>query len=441
MDYNLTTGQLQEQVQMLSPKMIQSLHVLQMPSTELYEYLMKEIEGNPVINFDSIDIAERKRRSVQPYEKDAVSQDEDETERLSGSSPPPDVSLKLQLSMLRPSAEIEQIGYMLIDMLDENGYLSRRDVDRLIKSANVPEDKLDAALELLQSIEPAGVGAFDPRDCILLQLERKGLIGSDAWMVAKDYLQQLGKNKLPEIAKKSGIPLHRVANAQQLIRTLNPRPLLQDGGGVQSEYITPDIRILKTHNGFVVELNQLSADNISIDQTYSRILKETDNENVKSFLAENMKKAQWLRDSIRQRCETLMDCTSQLLNAQRGFFEYGPEALLPYSRREMAEQLGRSESTISRALKDKYIECDWGMFTADYFFPKQTVTKSPLMTQVTLESAIQDIISSEDSQNPMSDEIIVERLKKMGIDVSRRTVAKYRDKLGIPASSRRKTFA
>ena len=153
-----------------------------------------------------------------------------------------------------------------------------------------------------------------------------------------------------------------------------------------------------------------------------------------------MKKAQWLRESIRQRCDTLMACATELLKQQRSFFEEGPDWLRPYSRREMAEALGRSESTVSRALKGKYVECEWGMFPADYFFPKPSIDTHPLITKNTIESSIQMIIGNEDRSAPMSDEAIVEKLGSMGIEVSRRTVAKYRDELGIPASFRRKTF-
>ena len=208
-----------------------------------------------------------------------------------------------------------------------------------------------------------------------------------------------------------------------------------------SEYISPDIRIFKKETSFAVELNQLSADSIIIDDTYSKIYKETDNDTVRAFLGDNMKKAHWLRDSIRQRCETLMACATQLLKCQKAFFEYGPEHLLPYSRKEMAEQLNRSESTISRALKDKYVECDWGMFPTDYFFPKTSVDAHPMMTKNTVENSIQMIILEENKQSPKSDEAIVEDLKAMGISVSRRTVAKYRDELGIPASSMRRVYS
>ena len=208
-----------------------------------------------------------------------------------------------------------------------------------------------------------------------------------------------------------------------------------------SEYIAPDIRIFKKEKSFVVELNQLSAESIIIDDTYSKIYKETDNDTVRTFLGDNMRKAQWLRDSIRQRCETLMACATQLLKCQKAFFEYGPEYLLPYSRKEMAEQLGRSESTISRALKDKYIECEWGILPTDYLFPKPSVDAHPMMTKTTIENSIQMIILDEDRQSPKSDEAIVEDLKTMGISVSRRTVAKYRDELGIPASSRRRVYS
>jgi len=428
----------QEQVQLLSPRMLQSLRVLQMPSTELYDYLMKELEENPVITFDSIDYAEKCRRNSH-----FVSESNDEAalaDIIADDSSSPITNLRLQFAMLKPSPEIEHIGYALIYLLDENGYLYYEDVERLAQASNISLDSLKTALDLLHSLEPAGVGAFNPRECILLQLERKNLKDSDAWKIAQDHLELLGKNQLPQIAKKTGLPLHRVVNAQQLIRTLNPKPLMMEATHRSSAYIAPDIRIFKKEDAFAVELNQLRAESIIIDDTYSKIYKETDNETVRSFLGENMRKAQWLRDSIRQRCETLMACASELLKVQRAFFENGPDYLLPYSRKDMAEQVGRSESTISRALKDKYVECIWGTYPADYFFPKPSVEAHPTITKNSVENSIQTIILKEDRQSPLSDEEIVDSLKTQGITVSRRTVAKYRDELGIPASSRRRVY-
>ena len=251
----------------------------------------------------------------------------------------------------------------------------------------------------------------------------------------------MSENKLPQIAKKSGIPLHRVVNAQQLIRTLTPKPLMMEATQKDSGYVAPDIRIFRKETGFSVELNQLSADSIIIDDTYSKIYSETDNETVRTFLSDNMRKARWLRDSIRQRCETLMACATQLLRVQGSFFDWGPEFLVPYSRKEMAEQIGRSESTISRALKGKYVECDWGMFSTDYFFPKPSLESQPTVTKNAIGSGIQSIILAENSQSPLSDEEIMVGLKTLGISVSRRTVAKYRDELGIPSSSRRRVYS
>lgn len=438
MDNSFGVSQMQEQAQILSPRQIQSLRVLQMPSAELYDYLMKELEENPVITFDSIDYAEKCRRNSHYTSSD----DESALANIviADDNSSPIVSLRIQFSMLKPLPKIEKIGYALIYLLDENGYLCYDDVEKLVQASNISLDDLKTAIDLLQSLEPAGVGAFNPRECILLQLERKGLKGSDAWIVAQDYLEMLSKNQLPQIAKKSGIPLHRIVNAQQLIRTLNPKPLMLEATHRGSGFVVPDIRVLKKEGKFVVELNQLSADSVLIDDTYTKIYRDTDNETVRSFLGENMKKAQWLRESIRQRCDTLMECATELLKAQRSFFEEGPDYLRPYSRREMAETLGRSESTISRALKGKYIECEWGMFPTDYFFPKPSIDTHPLMTRNTIENSIRMIIGNEDSRSPMSDEAIVDKLGAMGIEVSRRTVAKYRDELGIPASFRRKTF-
>ncbi len=439
MDNSFSAQQLQEQTQMLSPRMLQSLHVLQMPSTELYDYLMKELEENPVITFDSIDYAEKCRRNSNYF-----SYDGDETslaEIVADDSSSPLVSLRIQYAMLKPPLEVERLGYALIYLLDENGYLNYEDVERLAQVSKASLDNLKTAIDLLHSLEPAGVGAFNLRECILLQLERKGLTGSDSWKIAQDYLELLSENKLPQIAKKSGIPLHRVVNAQQLIRTLTPKPLMMEATQKDSGYVAPDIRIFKKETGFSVELNQLSADSIIIDDTYSKIYSETDNETVRTFLSDNMRKARWLRDSIRQRCETLMACATQLLRVQGSFFDWGPEFLVPYSRKEMAEQIGRSESTISRALKGKYVECDWGMFPTDYFFPKPSLESQPTVTKNAIGSGIQSIILAENSQSPLSDEEIMVGLKTLGISVSRRTVAKYRDELGIPSSSRRRVYS
>ena len=225
MEYGFGAQQLQEQTQILSPRMLQSLEVLQMPSAELYEYLIKEIEENPVITFDSIDYAEKCRQASR-YRPEFGETADDMTERISDDNNSPIVSLRIQFSMLKPPAHIERIGYALIYLLDENGYLCYDDVEQLSQVTNISLDDLKTAIDLLQSLEPAGVGAFNPRECILLQLERKGLKGSDAWRVAQDHLELLSKNKLPQIAKLTGLPLHRVVNAQQLIRSLNPKPMM-----------------------------------------------------------------------------------------------------------------------------------------------------------------------------------------------------------------------
>lgn len=435
----MNSEQVQEQSQILSARMVQSLKILQMPSTELYEYLIDESEENPVIAFDNIDYAERKRRNAR--HRYANYENSGAAERLADDEvTSPEVSLRLQMSMLHASPDVERFGHYLIGMLDENGYLNREDVDQIIDAAGVSTDDLQTAIKLLRSLEPAGVGAFTLQDCILLQLERKGLEGGDAWNIANGYLELLGKNQLPQIARRSGIPLGRVVDACRLIRELNPKPLMQEAVVSDIEYLTPDIIILKAGKGFVVELNQLAPDSISVDGTYKKLLLETDSESVREYLCENIKKAQWLRESVRQRCETLMDCASELLKKQRAFFEYGPDSLKPYSRREMAEQLDRSESTISRAFKDKYIECDWGMFPSDFFFPKQTASDSPEVTKSIIASGIQGIIGMEDRQRPLSDASIAVALERQGICLSRRTVAKYRDEMGIPSAARRKNF-
>lgn len=421
----------------MSPRMLQSLNVLQMPSTELYEYLVREVEENPVIAFDSIDRAERVRRL-----SSAVSGgDKDPMEAVADDAASPSDSLKLQFSMLRTDRELETLGFTLIDMLSGDGYLSREDYLRLKAEAGIPADRLERALELLRTLEPPGVGAFDLRECVLLQLRRRGLENSDAFSVADKCLELLGRNQLPSIARTCSMSLSRVVNAWEIIRSLNPKPLMNQQRGSGAEYIIPDIRIFRRDRGYAIELNQLNGDSIAIDGEYVRIMRETESEAVREYLDERIKKANILRESIRQRCETLMSTASELLKAQRAFFENGIGSMAPYSRKEMAAELGVSESTVSRAFNGKYIECDWGLFPADYFFPKPpTGGGDDRLTRDSIQAAIRHIIAREDRRHPISDESITERLKAAGMVVSRRTVAKYRDELGIPASSRRKLY-
>lgn len=440
MEHGLSTApeQKQEQSQILSPRMLQSLSVLQMPSAELYDYLVQEIEENPVIAFDSIDYAERVRRTAA-----AAAGEEnggDPMDAIADDVNSPSDSLKLQFSMLRSGRDIEKLGMALIDMLDDGGFLSREDFRRFKENPKVSREDADRALKLLRSLEPPGVGAFDLRESLLLQLERRGLEKSDAYTVADRCLELLGKNQLPQIAKQCSMSLSRVIDAWEIIRSLNPRPLSGGGGYSKREYIIPDIRIFRRDKGYAVELNQLNSDSITVDSQYVQIMRQTESEAVREYLDESIKKANILRDSIRQRCETLMLTASALLAAQRAFFENGTGNLVPYSRKEMAEQLGVSESTVSRAFSGKYIECDWGIFPADYFFPKPPSGNGDALSRDAVLSAIKDIVARENRAAPLSDEDIAAKLKSRQVEVSRRTVAKYRDILGIPSSSKRRVY-
>lgn len=440
MEFGLETSQLIEQSQVLTQQMIQSLHVLQMPSTELYNYITKEIESNPVITFESIDFAERTRRTPKHHSE---SQNDNSyiTEQIPDNENLPIISLRIQFSMKRPPQDVERIGYNLINLLDQNGYINNSDIDYLTHRLCVPQDRIDLAIQILQSLEPAGVGARNPQECILLQLDRLGLRNGDAWIIVENYLELLSKNQLPIISRKSGLPMDRIVHAKKLIRTLNPHPLILESKKHNNQYVVPDIRIFRKDKGsFIIELNQLKSESIKIDSTYSQIFKDTESESVRIFLNENMKRATWLKDSLRLRCETLEACSNQLLLDQHDFFEYGPTGLKPYSRKEMANKLEKSESTVSRAFKGKYIECDWGVFPSDYFFPKQTKMNQPSVTRNEILRYINEIISMEDKRKPFSDEALSEELMAKGFNISRRTVAKYRGELDIPFSGRRKVY-
>lgn len=366
-----------------------------------------------------------------------------------------------QWALVDVSEPLRPLGEQLIRELDDDGYL-RTDItdiaDRApesIKSVAQTND-WELALQAVQMLlEPAGVAARDARECLLLQLDAIGdqrdevwgsfdqAVVSDARRIVDEHLDDILANRLPKIAEKSGLELEKIKAAIELLRRLSLAParsLL-----TQTEPpITPDaiVEYDEDQDRYVAYLNDWRMPNLQVNREYAlmsrdRSLPKRDRE----FLKTNLANAQWLLEAVEQRGGTLLRVITVILEEQREFFDYGPEALKPLPMTQVAEQIGIHVATVSRAVADKYIMTPRGVFPLRSFFTGGLATDSGgELSYDAVKAALRDIIDAEEKTKPLSDDALVKELKGRGIEIARRTVAKYRDQLSIPTARLRKQF-
>jgi RNA polymerase sigma-54 factor len=290
-------------------------------------------------------------------------------------------------------------------------------------------------------LEPAGIGARNLQECLLIQLERENLKDDLALTILTHYFIPFAEKKWKQIAKELQIPLQKIQEIFDTIQQLNPRP----GALLEKEnasYIIPDAIVERFGDGFSVRLCDDILPKISFNDHYYQKLTTTKDSQVSRFLQEKVQDYQWIMKSIEQRKETLTRVVGKIVEKQTSFFENGKEYIVPMTMKEVAGELDIHESTVSRAVKEKFVQTPIGTFPLKSFFTSTIQTVSNESTSSSqVKNVIASMINSEDKQHPLSDQEIVERLKtSQGIVVSRRTVAKYRDQMGIASSSKRKRF-
>ena len=295
----------------------------------------------------------------------------------------------------------------------------------------------------MRDLEPAGICAAGPRECLLKQIDKKE---DPVWdverVVIADYMELLGRNKLPLIAEKFGQPLDRVIMALERIRQLSPIPAQGFDNGEALHYVTPDITIVKFADHFEILLNQFSYPQIRINKYYLKLLRSDGcDQETKTYLNAKLKQIEETRDHIARRGSTLMSLAEFLLVRQQKFFLHGESRLAPLRMKDAAAEIGVHESTISRAVRDKYLQCPWGLFPLSYFFSAGigNEDQEQLSTRF-IKSELRRLIEGEDTSMPLSDQKLCELLQEKGAAVSRRTVAKYREEMGIGSTRERKTW-
>lgn len=344
-----------------------------------------------------------------------------------------------QLGLLAMSDDERRIAGLIANNLDEDGYLACT-MDELAFLAGVTVEQLQEAREIVQELEPPGCGSIDLRECLLVQLRLIGYENDDYVVAVADrFLKELESQKYEKVAKELGTTTDEIVEAHRIIRSLDPRPG-RGFGGTETRYITPDAYIVRIGDDFQVALNDEGIPALQVNSYYRSMIKgrEAGGE-ATGYLQEKVRAASWLIKSIEQRQRTLRKVVESIVRFQRDFLLKGVSALRPMVLKDVAGDIGMHESTISRATSGKYVHTPQGIFELKWFFTSSL--HSSVGDDVSSESVrrkILDIVATEDPRQPFSDQYICERLGKENIDIARRTVAKYREGLGILPSSRRK---
>ncbi len=350
---------------------------------------------------------------------------------------------QLELSSL---TELDHmIAITLIDSLDESGYL-QESVESIYENLRkdyeeIELDEVEAVLKFVQRLDPIGSGARNLQECCEIQLQQMSdetPAISSARLLVEKYLNLVATKNYKQIIKLTKLPLEEVEDAIKLIQSLNPRPgdLISTQ---KSEYIVPDVYVAKHEGIWHVRLNTDSAPKLRINDVYSSLIKDSSQSNDAEYLRYQLQEARWFIKSLQSRNDTLMRVANSILRHQRAFFEYGEEAMRPLVLRDIADELDLHESTISRVTTNKYLDCSRGVFEFKYFFSSHVNTNDGGICSATaIRAMIKKLIKEEPQAKPLSDNKIATLLEQNGITVARRTIAKYRESLGIPSSSERR---
>ncbi|MFC2171652.1 RNA polymerase factor sigma-54 [Acidobacteriota bacterium] len=346
-----------------------------------------------------------------------------------------------QVGEVSTSEEIAEIGRGIIGNLNSDGYLVAT-IDEIMTMGQWSEQDTLEALKLVQSLDPVGVGARDLQECLLIQLKYLDLDESPAEQIITEHLDLLKRHRYDELAKKLGCSIEMVRHWVEIIRNLDPRPG-DKYSSEQSYYVVPDVYVTKLEGEYVIILNDEGLPRLRINSHYRKLLKESDGKKatpeIKTFINDKFKSAIWLIRSLEQRQRTIFKVSESIVKHQRDFLEKGVEFLQPLVLRDIAEDIDMHESTVSRVVTKKYMHTPQGLFEMKFFFHSGIQSSSGRdVSSISVKQKIKRLIEAEDEKHPISDSQVVNILRSQGLDIARRTVAKYREEMKIPSSTYRK---
>ncbi|MEH7401565.1 MULTISPECIES: RNA polymerase factor sigma-54 [Bacillaceae] len=419
----------------MTQELRQAITMLQFNAQELTDFLFEQSLENPLIEVETPynDYTSSKVKQQTTSSGQGMELYTRRTETLQE-------ELVSQLNELKIDNEEYKIIKYLIYNLDKNGFLMESD-EELIHELNISFVQLQICIDTLQRFEPSGVGARSVKECLLIQLNGLEVDTTIAKQVLKDYFDLFVNKNWKEIAKKLKISLPDLQKEIDLILTLQPRPGLnyfQD----QVNYVAPDLTVEKIGGEFVVLINDKIMPRLKVLNEYSSILNGQHEKEVSTYLKDKNTQVNWLMKSLEERKSTMLAVMNCILRKQIAFFEKGPANLKTLTLKEIAEELSLHESTISRTCKNKYVQTPFGLYEMKKFFHQGVSVDGEELASTSVQVFIKQLVDGENKEKPLSDQKLVELLaEKHGVEISRRTVAKYRDILRIPGSSKRKRFS
>lgn len=436
---NLKPGLWQQQTLKLqmTQELSQAIALLQYSTQELTSFLEEKATENPLLKIEPGQTIDSKRgRSKGKIQKDKQSW----IEQIGSENKTLDVYLQSQINMRRLSEEERTVIDELIYHIDENGYLCAS-LEEIATKLNTSTDKVEEGLTLIHELEPAGIGARDLKECLILQLTRQEQRHELAEKILQDYFTLFAEKKWKELAKLLKVTPAEIQQVFDAIQVLNPRPasIFQKDPAV---YIIPDVVIKWDGEAFSISVFDEALPKISFNDQYYKQFASHQDKQVGRFLQEKQQDYFWIVRALEQRKETLTKVAVKIVEKQQDFFTKGPAYLKPMTMKDISEELEIHESTVSRAVREKYAQTPFGLYDLKFFFSstiQTTSAESASSRQV--RDLIKTLVEQENKQKPLSDQEIVNALnEENGIVVSRRTIAKYRDQLGIPSSSKRKRY-
>jgi RNA polymerase sigma-54 factor len=435
----------------MTPQLQQAIKLLQLSRADLAETIQQELAENPALEETPDSKAEDRTDDLSglyeylnPYDyaKTSLQREAGEYtdfETYTARRETLTDHLLGQLLTASLTDEEQRIGSLIAGSLNKDGYLTAS-VDQISKMSDCATDKVECVLSLMQSFDPPGVCARDLKECLLLQIRQSQTANALAGEIISNHLEHLAKKDYRSIARALRVRVEDVISAVEFITALEPRPGRQFGEE-PAQYIEPDIFIFKVKNEFVISLNNSGLPRLGISSLFRKAMKNGSGltKETADFLREKLRSAKWLIDSIHERQKTVYRVMESILKYQHEFFEHGISHLKPMVLRDVAGDIGLAESTVSRVTSNKYAHTPHGIFELKYFFTSHLKSnRGDPVSSTVVQERIKKIISAENPRKPLSDDRIAKILQAAGIDIARRTVAKYREKSGILPSNRRK---
>lgn len=453
MEYGLNLKQSQKLI--LTPELKQAINILQFSALELSEYLQQQVAENPVLELNETEEKEPLEKLLESEVdwKEVFNNKSDlgmpqsskeegyfSIERYLSQTPTLLEHLSFQLDLLNLTPREYEIGRYILGNIDHNGYL-QVELSEVCKKFECGLAKAEEMLNKIQSFDPAGVGARDLVECLLLQLRARADLKCLPEKIIRDHLQDLAEGKWIKIARALNITPQEVQEAAQVIKSLAPKPGSLFATRDKPRYIVPDIIVEKIEDEYIILVNDSALPRLIINPLYKVLLQKQDDLATVKYLEQKLNSALWLIKNVEQRRLTLYRVAKCIIDCQRSFFERGIKFLKPLNLCQVAEMLGVHESTVSRATANKYMQTPRGIFELKFFFATGIETQNGTSTSAeSVKAILKELIENEDPKEPLSDQKLAELLISKGINISRRTVAKYRGEMGIPTALKRKCY-